>query len=77
MKKKKKKKRKNANNYRRFVFVQDLIVLGHRNAKYDRGNILEAMDPFLTFASLAAHVEQSVKKQWYTDEQGFGNSLDN
>lgn len=48
-----------AGPYRRLVFMQHLIVFGHRDAEYDRSHVLEAMDPLLTLASLAAHVEQS------------------
>lgn len=53
--------------HRRLVLVKDLIVLGHRDAEYDRGYVFEAMDPFLALASLAANVEQSVKKRGGND----------
>lgn len=46
--------------YRGFVFVKDLIVLGHGHAKYDRRHVFEAMDPFFSFRSLTADVKQSI-----------------
>lgn len=45
--------------YRCFILVQNLIILGHRDTENDRSNILEAMDPFLSFRPLAAYVKQS------------------
>jgi hypothetical protein len=47
--------------YRRLVFVQDLIVLGHGDTENDRCYVFEAVDPFLSFRPLTAHIKQSVK----------------
>lgn len=41
------------------LFQQDLIVLAQCNTKYNGGDILEAMDPFLPFTSLPAHIEHA------------------
>lgn len=48
--------------YRCLILVQHLVVLGHGDAEYDRGHILEAVDPFLSLRPLATHVEQSGRK---------------
>lgn len=45
--------------YRRLIFMQHLVVLGHGHTEYDRGHVLEAVDPFLSLGPLPAHVEQS------------------
>ena len=48
--------------YRRLIFVQDLIVLGHGDTENDRRYVFEAVDPFLSFRPLTSHIEQSVKQ---------------
>jgi hypothetical protein len=48
--------------YRGLVFVQDLIILRHGDTENDRRYIFEAVDPFLSFRSLTAHIKQSVKQ---------------
>jgi hypothetical protein len=48
--------------YRRLVFVQHLIVLGHGDTENDRRYIFEAVDPLLSFRPLTSHVKQSVKQ---------------
>lgn len=45
--------------YRCLVFMKHLVVLRHRDAEYDRGDVLEAVDPFLSLGPLPADVEQS------------------
>lgn len=41
------------------LLKQYLIVLAERNAEDDRSDVLEAMNPLLPFASLAAYVKHA------------------
>lgn len=51
--------------HRRLIFMQHLIVFGHRHAEDDCGHVLEAVYPLFTLASLTTHVEQSgQKRKW-------------
>ena len=42
-------------------FEEDLIVFAEGNAEDYGGDVFEAVDPFLAFASLAADVEHAVR----------------
>lgn len=45
-----------------FTFLQQkLVIFTQRDAEYDGGNILEAVDPFLPLASLAANIEHTMR----------------
>lgn len=36
-----------------------MVVFAQRDAEDDRGDVFEAVDPFFSFAALAAHVEHA------------------
>jgi hypothetical protein len=48
--------------YHALVFVQHLIILTERDEEDESGDILETVDPLLSLASLATHVEELVRK---------------
>jgi hypothetical protein len=43
------------------LFQEDLIIFAQCDTKYYRGNVLEAVDPLLPLAPLAADVEHTEK----------------
>lgn len=44
----------------RFVFIEHLIVLGDGDEEHDRRDILEAMNPLLSFRPLSTDVEHAI-----------------
>jgi len=50
------------------VLKQKLVVLGNGNEEEDGCDILEAMDPLLSFRSLSSHIEHAISK--VSDDEG-------
>ena len=48
---------KGSKTNRFFVFVQQLVILGHGNAEQDSRHAFKAVDPLLSLGSLATHVQ--------------------
>jgi len=50
--------RLHSRTHRRFVFVQNLIVLAHRYTENDGRDVFETMNPLFTLRPLTSDVEQ-------------------
>ena len=55
------------------VFEKQLIVLGNGDKEEDGGNVLEAVNPLLTFRTLSSNIEHSVC-ELADDEGGLGDT---
>ena len=57
----------------RLVLEQQLVILGDGDEEEDGGDVFEAVDPFLAFGPLPAHVEHAVGEV-ANDKGGFGDA---
>ena len=48
--------------YHTLVLIQHLIVLAQTDQENQRGDVLEAVNPFLSFTPLSTDIEQSVRE---------------
>lgn len=55
------------------IFEKELVVFGDGDEEQNRGDVLEAVDPLLTFRSLTTNVEHAVG-QVANDECGLGDT---
>lgn len=57
----------------RLIFKEQLVVLGNGDQEQNRGDVLEAVDPLLTFGSLTTNIEHTVG-QVANDESSLGDT---
>ena len=58
------------------LLEKHLVILAQRNAKNDRRNIFETVNPLFPLASLTAHVKHAVLRQQPRSGQGLEKDAD-